>query len=132
MDIDNTSSTLNFPNSKLHNLNQVGSDHIPIMLVSDAKVPYFWKPFKFFLTWLNDESCATVIANAWNSSFNGSPAFQLVSKLHITRKMLSLWNKEHFGNIIQKVDNLQKELLYFNRNLLIQAQMMKLSALTDN
>ncbi|XP_026459304.1 uncharacterized protein LOC113359963 [Papaver somniferum] len=77
MALGNVDWNLNFPNSKLYHLNQVGSDHSPIMLVTDAITPSCWKPFKFFLTWLNDPSCKTVIANAWNSYVNGSPAYQL-------------------------------------------------------
>lgn len=99
---------VNFPNSKLMYLTQIGSDHSPIILVTDSIIPKCWKPFKFFLTWLNDPTCATVIANAWNASVNGSVSFQLVKKSHATRKNISLWNREYFGDINQKVNNLQK------------------------
>lgn len=66
--------------------------------------------FQVFFTWLNDESCTIVIENAWNTSTSGSHAFQLVKKLQYTRKLLSIWNREHFGNINHKVDNLQQQL----------------------
>ncbi|XP_026383665.1 uncharacterized protein LOC113279176 [Papaver somniferum] len=49
----------------------------------------------------------------WNLYFPNSRLHhltQIVSRLSYTRRELSLWNKEHFGNINQKVENLQLEL----------------------
>ncbi|XP_026416709.1 uncharacterized protein LOC113312172 [Papaver somniferum] len=110
MALGNVDWSLSFPNNKLYHLSQLGSDHSPIMLVTYATIPSCWKPFKFFLTWMNDSTCNTVIADAWSSNVYGTPAYQLVSKQHITRKKLSLWNKEHFGSINQNVDRMQEEL----------------------
>ncbi|XP_026399828.1 uncharacterized protein LOC113295717 [Papaver somniferum] len=89
MDLGNGNWYLNFPNSRLHHLSQIGSDHCPIMLDTDITTPNCWKPFKFFLTWLNDKSCTTIITNAWKSSVSGSPGYQLVSRLSYTRRELS-------------------------------------------
>ncbi|XP_026409878.1 uncharacterized protein LOC113304974 [Papaver somniferum] len=110
MALGNSDWNISFPNSKLYHLNQVGSDHSPIMFVTDSSIPNCWKPFKFFLTWLNDDSCFNVIANAGKTEFNGSPAFQFTNKMNITRKTLSKWNREHFGNIHQQVNSLQQQL----------------------
>ncbi|XP_026390746.1 uncharacterized protein LOC113286268 [Papaver somniferum] len=92
------------------NLTQVGSDHSPIMLASDTTTPKSWKPFKFFLTWLNDESCTSVIENAWRLYVSGSPGFQLAKRFQSTKKELSLWNRTHFVNVNKRVDDVQKEL----------------------
>ncbi|XP_026399360.1 uncharacterized protein LOC113295226 [Papaver somniferum] len=110
MALGNGNWSLNFPNSKVLHLAQLGSDHSPVMLDTDVTLPKCWKPFKFFWTWLNDPSCVIIIVNAWKESVSGPTAFQLVHKLHITRKRLSLWNKEHFGDINQQVNHLQQEL----------------------
>ncbi|XP_026455509.1 uncharacterized protein LOC113356558 [Papaver somniferum] len=110
MALVNGSWNLNFPDTRLLHLTQLGSDHSPIMLDTDITVPNCWKPFKFFLTWLNDESCSVVITNDWKSSVTGSPGYQLVTTLSTTRRDLSLWNIEHFGNINHKVDNIQSKL----------------------
>ncbi|XP_026428692.1 uncharacterized protein LOC113324596 [Papaver somniferum] len=110
MALGNVYWNLNYPNSKLMHLTQVSSDHSPIMLVSDSSIPKCWKSFKFFLTWLNDEACVAVIEKAWKISISGSPGYQLIEWLQSTRKELSLWNKSHFGNVNQKVYDLQKEL----------------------
>ncbi|XP_026419489.1 uncharacterized protein LOC113315429 [Papaver somniferum] len=39
-----------FNDSKLLHLSQLGSDHCPIMLVTDYSQPKLWKPFKLFLS----------------------------------------------------------------------------------
>ncbi|XP_026451243.1 uncharacterized protein LOC113351478 [Papaver somniferum] len=110
MALGNSDWNISFHNSKLYHLNHVGSDHSPIMFVTDSCISNYWKPFKFFLTWFNGDSCSNVIANAWKTEFNGSPAFQFTNKMNITRKFLSKWNIEHFGNIHQHVNSLQQQL----------------------
>ncbi|XP_026399338.1 uncharacterized protein LOC113295210 [Papaver somniferum] len=92
MALGNGNWNICFPNSKLMHLTQVGSDHSPIMLVTDSTVPNCWKPFKFLLTWLNDANCATVIANAWNSSVNGSPAFHIPTSQEVFDTLRSVEN----------------------------------------
>lgn len=47
---------------------------------------------------------------AWNLDVNGSPAFQLSSKQHCTRKRLSLWNKVEFGDIDININSLKRQL----------------------
>ncbi|XP_026410038.1 uncharacterized protein LOC113305157 [Papaver somniferum] len=105
--------SLNYPNSILLHLAQLGSDHSPIMLDTDVTLPNCESLLSFFGLGLNDASCSTIIANAWKERkerVNGSPAFQLVNKMHITRKILPLWNKEHFSDINQQVNKLQQDL----------------------
>ncbi|XP_026378338.1 uncharacterized protein LOC113272755 [Papaver somniferum] len=50
------------------------------------------------------------IAKAWDKTIQGSPRFNLVKKLQLTRIALSKWNKVHSGDINQNVDILQKQL----------------------
>ncbi|XP_026396130.1 uncharacterized protein LOC113290763 [Papaver somniferum] len=77
MAFGNFNWNLSYPNFKVMHLTQVGSDHTPIMLLSDASVPNCWKPFKFFLTWLKDATCTSVIEKAWSIDITGSPGYQL-------------------------------------------------------
>ncbi|XP_026417274.1 uncharacterized protein LOC113312751 [Papaver somniferum] len=99
-----------FTDSKLLHLSQMGSDHCPIMLVTDYSQPKLWKPFKFFRTWLHDSTCAAEVAKAWDKSVQGSPGYKLIKILQFTRITLSKWNKIHFGDINQNVDTLQQQL----------------------
>ncbi|XP_026399571.1 uncharacterized protein LOC113295447 [Papaver somniferum] len=115
--LGNNDSSRHFPKAKLLHLNQVGSYHAPILLVTNTECEPCWRPFKFFLTWLNDETCSLTIDNAWNISVSGSPGFQLVTKLQSARKELSIWNKQHFGNINQNIDHLQQELNFVQNQM---------------
>lgn len=96
-----------FQDYKLLNLSQNGSDHCPIILVTDYSQPKLWKPFKFFYTWLQDRTCQDEISKAWDKSFHGSPTHKFIKRLQYIRIALSKLNKEHFGDINQNVDNLQ-------------------------
>ncbi|XP_026433064.1 uncharacterized protein LOC113330470 [Papaver somniferum] len=96
--------------SKLLHLSQNGSDHCPIMLVTDYSQPKLWKPFKFFCIWLQDRMCKEEITKAWDISVQGSAAHKFTMRLHFTRRALSKWNKEHFGDINKNVDNFQQQL----------------------
>ncbi|XP_026419793.1 uncharacterized protein LOC113315751 [Papaver somniferum] len=49
-------------------------------------------------------------SKAWSIDVNGSPGFQFIQRLKPTRRSLSKYNREHFGNINQQVDNLQSQL----------------------
>ncbi|XP_026396607.1 uncharacterized protein LOC113291271 [Papaver somniferum] len=108
--LGNPNWNVNFPSSKVLHLNQVGSDHCPIILINDYNQPKLWKTFKFFKTWLNDKRCAVEISKAWSTQIQGFAAFKLTKKLQFTRIALAKWNKKHFGDINLKVDTLQKEL----------------------
>ncbi|XP_026442373.1 uncharacterized protein LOC113341871 [Papaver somniferum] len=110
MAFTNGAWSLHFQDFKLLHLTQNGSDHCPVMLVTDYSHPKLWKPFKFFQTWLQDRTCAAEIAKAWEKSVQGSPGYKLIKRLQFTRITLSKWNKTHFGNIDQNVDNLQQKL----------------------
>ncbi|XP_026417288.1 uncharacterized protein LOC113312767 [Papaver somniferum] len=86
MDFLNGSWNSHFQDSKFLHLQQSGSDHCPII------------------------TCAAEIAKAWEKSVQGSPGYRLIKRLQFTRITLSKWNKTHFGNIDQNVDNLQHKL----------------------
>ncbi|XP_026378609.1 uncharacterized protein LOC113273054 [Papaver somniferum] len=106
----NGSWNQHFQDCKLIHLQHSGSDHCPIMLVTDYSQPKLWKPFKFFKTWLQDKTCAAEIAKAWEKSVQGSEGYRLIKRLQFTRITLSRWNKTHFGNIDQNVDFFQQKL----------------------
>ncbi|XP_026417167.1 uncharacterized protein LOC113312645 [Papaver somniferum] len=73
MTLGNVEWNNNYPNSKLMHLNQIGSDHSPILFLTNSHDSACWKPFKFFLTWLEDETCSSVIEEACNIDITGSP-----------------------------------------------------------
>lgn len=99
-----------FPNSKLFHLTQVGSDHCPMLFVADTEQAHCWKPFRFYFTWLSDNTCPDVIKKAWSSIVHGSPAHKVITRLKHTRILLAQWNREHFGDIHQQIQRIETEL----------------------
>ncbi|OVA17174.1 hypothetical protein BVC80_1307g4 [Macleaya cordata] len=96
-----------FPQASISHLPPTGSDHCPILLSTHPKSYSQPMPFKFFNTWLSESSCIDVIKDAWLTPVNGSPAFQVVSKLNNVRDSVKVWNRDVFGNV-QK--NIKSEL----------------------
>ncbi|XP_026396153.1 uncharacterized protein LOC113290782 [Papaver somniferum] len=95
MALGNGEWNTHFPNSKLFHLTQE--------LIAGNLL-------KIFLPGLMIMLALIILLILGKNNVVASPGFQLVKKLQFTRKDLSKWNMEHFGDINIKVDNLQKEL----------------------
>ena len=86
-----------FPNSTIHHLPKITSDHCPLLLRLDhPPTRHGPKPFRFEPMWVLHESFQSIVHNAWINA----PTFD--SKLEQTRQDLTIWNKEHFGNVYQR------------------------------
>jgi hypothetical protein len=101
-----------FPNAKISHLPALDSDHNPLLFSTLGDFPSLPKPFKFEAFWVKDISSHSVIANAWNSPFNGSAPFALSKKIKASKVALKIWNSQHFGNIRH---NIKKLLVKLNR-----------------
>ncbi|XP_026384492.1 uncharacterized protein LOC113280063 [Papaver somniferum] len=55
--------------------------------------------WKYLQCYERNESLKSEVEAAWNHQINGSHAFRVSKRLVITRKYVSKWNKENFGNI---------------------------------
>lgn len=60
--------------------------------------------------WVRDNSCLERIQEQWNMEQN-SQGFKLAQNFEHLSKQLTLWNKNHFGFIHEKLKNLE---LQFN------------------
>ena len=60
--------------------------------------------------WLECLNIDLVIIKAWSEDVVGSLAFKLVNKLINTRKKLISWNKNNFGQLQQKVHELNMQI----------------------
>ena len=68
------------------------------------------KLFHFEPIWLIDSECSGVISTAWDCNAEGSPMVVATKKLTKCKKMLKAWNRDRFGNVLQKIKK-TKELL---------------------
>jgi hypothetical protein len=60
-----------FSNSHLTHLPASKSNHNPLLLSTSSNCPNLPKPFKFEAFWTQDISSHAIIADAWNTPFNG-------------------------------------------------------------
>ncbi|KAK4591270.1 hypothetical protein RGQ29_021459 [Quercus rubra] len=93
-----------YPNFALTNHPIIRSDHGPITLDFDLKLPFQRRPFRFERMWLTHRSCKEVVQRAWGSSTYGSRAYQLMHKVYSVRKAFVQWNKNVFGRIEQELN----------------------------
>ncbi|KAH0672621.1 hypothetical protein KY284_023708 [Solanum tuberosum] len=120
-----------FPTSEIQHLTREGSDHCPIQVQCHANQERYNKPFRFLNFWTNHEKFHEVVKENWKIEIQGSPFHIVQQKMKITKKVLTKWSKETYGNIfhraatmedIVKVKEIQFEIPSTDRN---RAELMK-------
>ncbi|XP_026383480.1 uncharacterized protein LOC113278979 [Papaver somniferum] len=96
-----------FPDSKVKHLPFPGSDHFPLLLVTEVDVVRPRNAWKFYRCWLQNSNASAVIEDAWNCATKDDTVSQ---KLNITRRKLSKWNREQFDRINFHIKNLRDQL----------------------
>jgi hypothetical protein len=56
-----------FPEAEAFALPAVGSDHSPLLVVSNAEYVKKQKDFNFEAYWIEDNDCREIVTQAWNS-----------------------------------------------------------------
>ena len=94
-------------------------DHAPLLLyISKPDVDGPW-PFKFLDVWLEDGGCLSVIKNSWVAPVcdEGDMSFRWFLKLKRLKGDLRDWNRNHFGDIFEKVKVAAEKLKVAQTNL---------------
>ncbi|XP_047252266.1 uncharacterized protein LOC124887126 [Capsicum annuum] len=65
------------------------------------------KSFRFLNFWLEDETCLEVIRKNWITEVQGNLFIMFHHKPKKTKKALTQWSKERFGNIFQEIATLE-------------------------
>jgi hypothetical protein len=99
-----------FPNSLINHLPASNSDHCPLLLSTNGTYQNLPKPFRFEAFWTRDLSSYDVVAGAWLSEKDGSPAFSLSRKWKSTKSAFKVWNHQHFGKIQSQIKRLMNEI----------------------
>ncbi|KAF3956171.1 hypothetical protein CMV_018682 [Castanea mollissima] len=60
--------------------------------------------------WTKDETSREVVDKAWQLQVEGSQGFKLARKQTNTKNELEKWNKEHFGNVRERIKVLEKKI----------------------
>lgn len=105
----------NFPLAQLNNLFPVGSDHSPVLLITEStSIRKKNKPFRLFEYWLGHKDCKSIIAAAWNSDVQGNN--NLNTKLLIIQHALTNWSQVTFGSIQNRIKQIRNNLMNLSRN----------------
>lgn len=104
-----------FPCASISHLPAVASDHSPILLCCSRLGQQVARPFKFQAMWTRDESSLLVVEHAWKSYYFGSPAFRLCFRIKASRRALSSWNRDFFGNNKVKIAALKASIAAVQR-----------------
>ena len=67
-------------------------------------------PFRFEAIWTKDETSREVVDRAWQLQVGGSQGFKLARKQTNTKNKLKKWNNEHFGNVRERIKELEKNI----------------------
>ncbi|XP_026417077.1 uncharacterized protein LOC113312548 [Papaver somniferum] len=70
MALQNSNWLREYPDSKVIHLSFLGSDHCPILLITESDSCGPRNAWKFYKCWLRDPKCSELIYDVWNSSFN--------------------------------------------------------------
>ncbi|KAF3651406.1 hypothetical protein FXO37_18018 [Capsicum annuum] len=122
-----------FPERDVTHLIRFGSDHSPLLLECKVDSPQIKKSFKFLNFWTTHESFLDVVHQNWNSEFADNPFVQFNLKLKKMKKILSSWSKATYGDIFQKIANMEDVIMVLevqfeldpsrqNRQSLLKAQ----------
>lgn len=88
----------------------VGSDHNPLILNANCSLNKVRKPFKFESFWTTEESCKTIISEAWHQTVEGSKMYRLCKKLSGCKKRLKDWHRVNFEDMRLQIAMLKDKL----------------------
>ena len=103
-----------FPEAMVRHVSVVHSDHLGLLLELVPCMPQVRKKknrlFRFDHTWVREEDCEGVIAEAWNSSHLGTPMFCLTQKIKQRRLQLLQWSQSKLRATLRNIENKKRQL----------------------
>ncbi|XP_062103579.1 uncharacterized protein LOC133814663 [Humulus lupulus] len=97
----NSNWTDQFPNSEAVFFPEGIFDHCPILVHVTLELQMEKKPFRYFRMWKEAPCYDNKLKANWELSVDGTPMFQLVSKLKRLKQVLKNINREGFSDIQQ-------------------------------
>lgn len=90
--------------------NRATSDHSPVLLTADRSDLTAPKQFRFQNMWLSHPGFKDMVSNNWMQPVDGGGMRALGYKLKRLKQSLRIWNREVFGNIFDRVKNLENSV----------------------
>jgi exonuclease III len=93
-------------------LPKIGSDHWPVSLCLDAGATPKLKPFRFEKFWLSHPDFHQLSNSWWKQEEieHGTCMYKFQQRLKNFKSQLKCWNKTVFGNILQRMQEIEKRL----------------------
>ena len=60
--------------------------------------------------WFKEEGCHETMASVWQKNILSSPMQKVEEKIKLYQTMLQWWSRVYYGNIIQTLNEKQKQL----------------------
>ncbi|XP_062026488.1 uncharacterized protein LOC133742823 [Rosa rugosa] len=108
-----------FPDCTLQNLPIVGSDHGPILLTTLSRRKPSRRPFKLEAIWFAHPQFVEITKHIWNMNWDNDPIKNLSAILGAFSHRISNWSRETYGNLFRNLGNLQKDLQFYQSQLMI-------------
>ncbi|XP_072066876.1 uncharacterized protein [Arachis hypogaea] len=99
-----------YPNARALHLEDMGSDHRPIIIQTDQQVQKQKRRFRFQERWCELEEVQNIIKEAWQQNFSGSPMYILFSKLKNCRNKLVEWQHTNHNNSARLIVEFNQKL----------------------
>ncbi|XP_019151080.1 PREDICTED: uncharacterized protein LOC109147876 [Ipomoea nil] len=94
----------------VQHLSKVTSDHAPLVMDLETQVFSSRRPFTFINAWTEHEQFLTIVQQTWEGRVEGNAMYRFVSKLKRVKSALIEWNWTVFGNIFDKVKELEEKV----------------------
>lgn len=91
-------------------LNRVASDHSPLLVTCKAATDQVPRSFRFLNVWVAHHSFLDVVREAWSFQSDCRPIKALLLKLKKVKEMLRVWNKDVFGNVVDRVREAEEDV----------------------
>ena len=99
-----------WPDSSQFILGRNYSNQCPVFMQSKC-IDWGPKPFKVFDGWLMNKDYHKVVKECWSDTkLTGWGGYVLKCKLQILKQRLKIWSKENFGDLGNKVKQIQQKL----------------------
>jgi hypothetical protein len=89
-----------------------GSDHWPVSLFLDARAMQKFKPFRFEKFWVSHPDFQQLAKSWWNQTKIEHDTFMYKFKQRLKnfKQHLKIWNKTTFGNIFQRMKEIENRM----------------------
>ncbi|XP_015160507.1 uncharacterized protein [Solanum tuberosum] len=92
-----------YGNIGVQHLTRTGSDHAPLLLSCEVSNGAIIRPFKFLNFWTKRDDLREVVEQNWVANESDDIFVQFKQKHKRTKKALTKWSKEKFGDIFKQL-----------------------------